>query len=180
MATFISVETLNIILLIVLLIIAVQAVVTRNLLVSVIFSSIFSLVMSILYLILGAPDVAMTEAAVGAGISTILFLATMLLTGYEEKKYSAVAGFIAASVTGALLLYSVFDMPKFGDISAPANQSLASHYIQKTSDKIGIENIVTAVLASYRGFDTLGEVTVIFTAGIGVLLLLGNKKEKDY
>lgn len=180
MATFISIETLNIILLIVLLIIAVQAVVTKNLLVSVIFSSIFSLVMSILYLILGAPDVAMTEAAVGAGISTILFLATMLLTGYEEKKYSAVSGFIAASVTGALLLYSVFDMPKFGDIAAPANSSPASHYITKTWDEIGIENIVTAVLASYRGFDTLGEVTVIFTAGIGVLLLLGNKKEKDY
>ena len=38
-------------------------------------------------------------------------------------------------------------------------------------------NLVTAVLASYRGFDTLGEVTVVLTAGIGVLLLLGRREK---
>ena len=45
------------------------------------------------------------------------------------------------------------------------------HRFTKTT---GIPNVVTSVLASYRGYDTLGEVTVIFTAGIAVLLLLGN------
>jgi multicomponent Na+:H+ antiporter subunit B len=42
-------------------------------------------------------------------------------------------------------------------------------------EEIGVANTVTAVLASYRGYDTLGEVTVIFTAGIGVLLLIGER-----
>ena len=50
---------------------------------------------------------------------------------------------------------------------------MAHHYIEDTDDEIGVPNVVTAVLATYRGYDTLGETTVIFTAGVGVLLLLG-------
>ena len=50
----------------------------------------------------------------------------------------------------------------------------------QTTAEIGIPNIVTAVLASYRGFDTLGETAVIFTAGVGVMaLLLGRRKRQD-
>ena len=50
---------------------------------------------------------------------------------------------------------------------------MAPYYIAHAEAETGVPNVVTAVLASYRGFDTLGEVTVIFTAGIGVLALLG-------
>ena len=55
----------------------------------------------------------------------------------------------------------------------------ANTYIYKSSNAIGVPNIVTSVLASYRGYDTLGETVVIFTAGIGVLLLLRRSCEMD-
>ena len=73
-------------------------------------------------------------------------------------------------------------MPAFGDPDAPAQQHVAPYYIEKSQTDTGVPNMVTAVLASYRGFDTLGEVTVIFTAGVGVLLLIGSnlfKRRRD-
>jgi multicomponent Na+:H+ antiporter subunit B len=78
-------------------------------------------------------------------------------------------------VTGLALIYGTIDMPNFGDPNAPANLHVAPRYIQKTVEETGVPNMVTAVLASYRGYDTLGETTVIFTAGICVIFLLRRK-----
>ena len=64
------------------------------------------------------------------------------------------------------------DMPLVGDPQAPANQHVVPRYLYESGTEIGIPNVVTSVLASYRGYDTLGETVVIFTAGIAVLLLL--------
>ena len=64
-------------------------------------------------------------------------------------------------------------MPNFGSNVSPSQTHVAKQYIERTPDEIHIPNIVTAVLASYRGYDTLGETAVIFTAGVGVLLILG-------
>ncbi len=85
---------------------------------------------------------------------------------------------IIVIVTGAVLIYGTIDMPNFGDPDAPANLHVAPRYIEKSHEETGVENFVTAVLASYRGYDTLGEVTVIFTAGICVILLLRRKREQ--
>ena len=63
-------------------------------------------------------------------------------------------------------------MPYFGAADAPVHQHVAPRYINESMQEVGVPNIVTAVLGSYRAFDTLGEVAVIFTAGIGVLSLL--------
>lgn len=79
---------------------------------------------------------------------------------------------IAVLFIGIILFWAVEDMPAFGDPEAPATRYTGELYIQSVLPDIGIDNIVTAILASYRGFDTLGEVTVIFTAGISVALLL--------
>ena len=76
-------------------------------------------------------------------------------------------------VTGLTLAWGTLDIPRFGDPEAPAQLHVAPRYIEDSAQEIGVPNIVTSVLASYRGFYTLGEVTVIFTAGLGVLLLLG-------
>jgi multicomponent Na+:H+ antiporter subunit B len=76
-------------------------------------------------------------------------------------------------VTGLVLVYGTLDMPFLGDPDAPIHQHVAPRYIEQSYDEVGMPNIVTSVLASYRGFDTLGEVVVIFTAGLGVLTLLG-------
>jgi multicomponent Na+:H+ antiporter subunit B len=70
-------------------------------------------------------------------------------------------------------------MPRYGDPSAPIHQHVMPAYIQATPTEIGVPNVVTAVLASYRGYDTLGEVTVIFTAGVGVLILLVARSRKN-
>ena len=75
-------------------------------------------------------------------------------------------------------------MARFGDPKAPIHQHVAPQYLEESQAATGVPNVVTSVLASYRGYDTLGEVTVIFTAGIGVILLLGSwrggrRKEED-
>lgn len=80
------------------------------------------------------------------------------------------------AVTGLALIYGTVDMPNFGDPNAPANLHVVPRYIEKTVEETGVPNMVTAVLASYRGYDTLGETTVIFTAGICVILLLRRRK----
>ncbi|MEA2048332.1 MAG: DUF4040 domain-containing protein [Campylobacterota bacterium] len=136
---------------------------------------IFSFVSALLFLDLDAVDVAFTEAAVGAGFTTVLMLSALRLTQpYENLKHrhSVLALFIV-SLTGAALFYGVSDFPNMGDANAPVNQHIAPEYIQLTQEKIDIPNVVTAVLASFRGYDTFGETVVIFSAGVAVMLLLG-------
>lgn len=163
-----------------LVITAYAAVLAHNLLTSTIILMIYSLLMAGMYLVLGAPDVAMTEAAVGAGISTFLFLAVILLTDYKEKPSAhPLLPLLVIAVTAVGLIYAVQGLPNFGDASAPASTHLSPYYINESFGDIGIPNVVTSILASYRGFDTLGEVFVVFTAGVAVLMLLGGKQKKS-
>lgn len=147
----------------------------RHLFAAVMLFAIFSLLAAANFVTLDAVDVAFTEAAVGAGISTILMLATLSLTRSREEGSHRVRplAWASAVITGAVLIYGTVDYPNVGDPLAPAHQHVAPRYLQESGQDIGIPNVVTSVLASYRGYDTLGEVTVIFTAGIGVLCLLG-------
>jgi len=142
---------------------------------AVMLTGIFSLVAACLYIEMDAVDVAFTEAAVGAGIATLLFLSTIALTSSQERpgRKTSVPAFFVVMLTGGVLMFGVSDIPKFGDSSAPAHQYLSARYINQSPQEIGVPNMVTSVLASYRGYDTMGEVTVIFTAGIAVLMLLG-------
>ena len=146
----------------------------RDLFVVVMLAGIYSLLSASFFVAMDAVDVAFTEAAVGAGISTILLLKTLTLTGrYESSaRQKPVFALFVVLITGALLIYGTLDMPPFGSVSAPVQQHVAPYYINNTMKEVGIPNIVTAVLASYRALDTFGEVIVIFTAGIGVLGLL--------
>jgi len=149
---------------------------SRHLFAVVMLSGIYSLLSAAFFVSLDAVDVAFTEAAVGAGISTVLMLGGMLLTARREKPAMPRRAPVALAVvfaTGAALIYATIDMPAFGDPNAPANDYVGQAYVEETPNDIAVPNIVTAVLASYRGFDTLGETMVIFTAGIAVILLLG-------
>ena len=74
----------------------------------------------------------------------------------------------AALSTGGLIVYGTFGLPEFNNPAAPIHQHVAPRYINDVMAETGVPNMVTAVLADYRGFDTLGETTVIFIAGIGV------------
>jgi len=155
---------------------AVAIVRLRKLFGVVMLSGVFSLLSALLFVSLDAVDVAFTEAAVGAGISTVLMLGTIALTARTERKpsHSSLLPLFVVSITGAVLVYGTLDMPNFGSADAPVHQHVGPDYIERTSKEIGIPNVVTAILASYRGYDTLGETAVVFTAGIGVILLISN------
>jgi multicomponent Na+:H+ antiporter subunit B len=129
--------------------------------------------------VLDAVDVAMTEAAVGAGISTVLLLGALYLTQSREIQpaRNIVLPLIVAGITAGALFVGTLDLPPFGNADTPP-QALGPDYLARTEADTGVPNVVTAVLASYRGFDTLGETTVIFTAGIGVLILLRRRRRK--
>ncbi|MEL6362174.1 MAG: DUF4040 domain-containing protein [Pseudomonadota bacterium] len=159
-----------------LFLVAYQMLKSRHLFAVVMLSGIYSLLSALFFVSLDAVDVAFTEAAVGAGISTVLMLAGMLLTARREKPLMpgrAPVAILVVFLVGAALMYATLDMPAFGDATAPANAYVGLQYIERTPNEIAVPNIVTAVLASYRGFDTLGETMVIFTAGVAVMLLLG-------
>lgn len=157
-----------------LVITAVAIVRTRNLFVAVMLLGIFSLLIAANFFLLDAADVALTEAAVGAGISTVLFLGALALTSEHERvvaKHKALSVAIVVAAT-LVVLYATFDKPTFGDPNAPVHQHVSPWYLENEPKLIDIPNVVTAVLGSFRGYDTLGEVFVVFTAGIGVLFLL--------
>ncbi len=148
----------------------------RHLFAVVMLTGIFSLLAALLFVALDAVDVAFTEAAVGAGISTVLMLGTLALTERREKtptRISLVPLFVVL-VTGAVLIYGTLDMPHFGSATSPAQTHVAADYLKYTPKDTGVPNVVTAILASYRGYDTFGEVVVVFTAAVGVLMLIGN------
>jgi multicomponent Na+:H+ antiporter subunit B len=85
--------------------------------------------------------------------------------------------FIVVVVTGALLVYATLDMPDWADPNSPASTHVSPRYIEKTVEETATPNMVTAVLADYRGYDTLGETTVIFTAAMVCILLLRRSRK---
>jgi multicomponent Na+:H+ antiporter subunit B len=151
---------------------------TQHLFVAVILTGIFSLLMAANFFLLDAADVALTEAAIGAGISTVLLLGALALTGEHERasRSSRLVPLSVVAVTTLIVIYATFDKPRFGDPQAPVHLHVAPWYLEQTPEVIDIPNVVTAVLASFRGYDTLGEVFVVFTAGIGVLFLFGARR----
>jgi len=154
---------------------AIAVVRVQSLFAVVILSGIYSLTTAGIFIILDAVDVAFTEAAVAAGVSTMLMLGTLALTGHKQAppKHAPVLPLTVVILTGIVLLWGTADMPRFGDPEAPVHRHVAPRYIEDSPTEIGVPNMVTSVLASYRGFDTLGETIVVFTAGVGVIALLG-------
>jgi multicomponent Na+:H+ antiporter subunit B len=172
---------INMALLTMLAVVTIAIVFQRSLLSVVILASIYSFLMASVMIVLDAVDVAMTEASVGAAVSTVLLLAALHLTKTREDKprHSRLLPLLLALAVGVMLVWGTLVLPPFGSPNAPIHQHVAPHYIQNTVAETGVPNIVTAVLADYRGFDTLGETTVVFIAGIGVMLLLGGLRRTD-
>jgi multicomponent Na+:H+ antiporter subunit B len=146
----------------------------RSLIGVVILAGIYSFLMASVMIVLDAVDVALTEASVGAGISTVLLLGALHLTKTREISLpQPKAGPILLSLAvGGALVWGALVLPPFGDPNTAIHVHVAPYYLERAVVETNVPNIVTAILADYRGFDTLGETIVIFTAGIGVLLLL--------
>jgi multicomponent Na+:H+ antiporter subunit B len=152
----------------------------RSLFAAAMLTGIYSFLGASWMFVLDAPDVAFTEAAVGAGIATILMLSTLALTGRRGRSTTRKPWIPLAvvTVTGAALIYGTLDMPHVGNPDAPIHRYPSPSYIERTEEDIHIPNVVTAVLGSYRGYDTFGETTVIFTAAVGVMLLLRDRRSR--
>ena len=146
----------------------------RSLFGVVILASIYSFLMASVLIVLDAVDVAMTEASVGAGVSTVLLLATLHLVKTTEMKQVRphLLPLFVSLGTGAVLVWGTLVLPPFGTPDAAIHKHVAPRYLADSIKETNVPNVVTSVLADYRGYDTLGETTVIFTAGIGVMLLL--------
>lgn len=149
----------------------------RTLYAATMLAALFSLVTACLFVLLDAVDVAFTEAAVGVGISTVLLLGVLSLTRSREAvtpRLRRLPGAFAVLFAGGTLIYASQDLPEFGSPTTPVQtHPLTDVYLRQSQEDIGIPNTVTSVLASYRGLDTLGELIVVFTAGVAVLALLG-------
>jgi len=195
---------------------AVAAVRVRDLLTATALLGAYSLMMALLWCTMNALDVGFTEAAVGAGISTVLMLAAISRIGSKEAgprrtplgrlplltmrlrrqraeereaqhaRSSTGGALLVCFLVGAALIYGTADMPRVGQADSPANSQpeVAQHYLKESGEEVGPANVVTSVLGDYRGYDTMGETTVIFTAALCVLMLLrqavgGRRREGD-
>lgn len=85
--------------------------------------------------------------------------------------------FIALIITAFLLIYGAEEFPKWGDPNQPASLHVSPRYIEKAVEETAVPNLVTAVLADYRSYDTMFETVVVFTAGIVVMMLLRRPKK---
>ena len=162
------------------IVVVLAMVLQRNLFGVVVLSGIYSFLMATALVALDAVDVAMTEAAVGAGISTVLLLGAIYLTRASEAKplRRPLLPLVVALGVGGALIHGTLGLPAFSDPAAPIHTHVAPRYIEQAVTETGVPNVVTAVLASYRGYDTFGETIVVFTAGIGVIALL-RRRRKD-
>ena len=167
---------INILFLAILFVVAIAIARLRSLFAIVMLSGVYSLVSAAWYILVDAVDVGFTEAAVGAGMSTAVLLGAMLLTSRTakpEKPLKRIGPFLVCFAAGVMLIYATIDLPALGDPNSPANAGVGLTYLKINWFDSGVPNVVTTVLASYRGFDTLGETAVVFTAGLAVALLLG-------
>ncbi|MEO8079352.1 MAG: DUF4040 domain-containing protein [Caldimonas sp.] len=153
---------------------------SRDLFSVVVLGGLYSFLMATVLVAMDAVDVAMTEASVGAGISTVLFLGALFLCKSREARplHRPWLPLAVSIAVGGLLVYGTLGLPEFSDPDAPIHRHVAPRYLNESAKEVGVPNVVTAVLASYRGYDTLGETTVVFTAGAGVVALL-RRRRKD-
>lgn len=166
-----------------LVIIAIAIAWLKDLFAAVILLGVYSLIAAAIFVVMDAVDVAFTEAAVGAGISIILILGALSLTEHEQKaqSHNNPLAIIFVIFTGALLMYGTLDLPYYGSTLSAAytHPEVAQRFIYESLAETGMPNVVTSVLGSYRGYDTLGEVAVVFTAAVGVLALIGLRRIND-
>lgn len=153
--------------------------ISKNLIESVIIMSVFSIFISLCYMLMDAPDVAMTETALGACLSGCVLLNLIKICGEDvgtTKKIRIVLALILCTMFILTLTWASLDLPLFGREDSAVLTHVSKYYVDNTSKEIGIPSMVAAILASYRGYDTLGETAVILIAGIAVLVIMSRRK----
>lgn len=161
---------------------ATATVVLRDVLATIVAFAAYSLGLALVWVILRAPDVALTEAAIGAGVTTVLFLLTITRTVRPTENLTKLnrvhwPGVVIAGLFGTMLLWTVPDIPAIGADAVAWNYGeVSQYYLENAYEETHVKNVVTAVLAAYRGFDTFGEAVVVFAAGVAVLAILKEER----
>jgi multicomponent Na+:H+ antiporter subunit B len=149
----------------------------RDLLAAVVLLSVYSGIVAVSFAVLGAVDVAYTEAVVGSSISTILLMLLLArVDPYELARGSRVQtgiALLAAAGVGVVLVYGMLALPRFGDLDSPPSTHVSPYYTENSLRDSKTPNTVTAVLTDYRGFDTLIETVVVLTAALACMLVVG-------
>lgn len=164
---------------------AVGVVMVRGLFGLTVLLSVYSGLFMVVLMLLGAVDVAFTEAVVGAGISTGFLVALLRYMRVEPeltagpavevaatRRSRRILATISALLLGGVMVYAIHALPAFGDLDAPHQQHVAQQYIERTLEDTHTPNVVTAVLADYRSFDTLIETSVVLTGALACVLIL--------
>ena len=97
--------------------------------------------------------------------------------------FRVVSSVVLTCILIAVLLMGVTELPPFGAVDAPAHNEVMTLYNEKSLEDIGSFNVVTAIILDYRGFDTLIEATVLFTAAILIIVSLritGAKEDEEF
>lgn len=170
---------------------AVFVMTVRDLLVAVVVFSVFSFLAAFVYALMNALDVAFIEAVIGV-FTTAFFVSILYRTTRRASRWRVprevpaegkegrtgmgnhmrAAAALALVLVGALFVYASAELPLTGDPASPPATHVSPRYIEEAYHETGTPNLVTAVLADYRGYDTLGETVVIFTAGMAAILIL--------
>ena len=122
------------------MLIAIAAIRMLDLFGVVILFGVYSLLTAVLFMNLDAVDVAFTEAAVGAGVTTVLLLTGLRLTRRWEQppRHNPLLSLIVVGITGAALVYASLDAPLLGDPNAPVHQHVSPRYIQEGPKEVGM------------------------------------------
>jgi len=166
----------DIMIFVILIVTAVLALRVRDLLTAVGLLATYSLFAAMLFTGTLALDVALVEAALGAGLTGVLFIAAIMITtrkstAREHPRQRVFVLVLVGSFLG-LMLYASTGLPDRGDPTAPARTGVAATYLERSYEDTLTPNVVTAILADYRSMDTLGETLVIVTAALAAALVM--------
>jgi len=160
---------------------ALYAIHAKDLLSAVIACGIVGYGLVICFLLLKAPDLAIVQIVVET-ITLIIMVAVVLDSSREELFIKPDAQGYVSAVTAILLIVVLFYFFKISinslDVFGESTLRMAAPYIEGATEKTGSANLVTGVVFDFRGYDTMGEATVLVTAVIGVLTILRIKGKK--
>lgn len=171
---------------------ALFAATVRDLVGAIVTFAGLTLGVAVIWVLLAAPDVALIEAAVGAGVTSVLFMIALVKTSGSRSEDDNATGIFrsvnlpALLVVGGLAIplgYAFLSLEPVGSATAPAvsttfadgSQTPYGYYIEETLPESGFPNAVVAVLVVYRGLDTFGELIVAFSAAVAVLIVLNRE-----
>lgn len=164
------------------LVTAVAVIRVRDLFALVALLAVYSGLVGVLFSAMGAPDVAFTEGVVGMSVSTVFFMALIWWVNPRELSRYPVArrrlAMIPALLVFGVLLYGVNALPAFGDPEAPAMLYLSPEYVAGAVPQMHTPNVVAAVLADFRSFDTMIETGVVLTAALACLLIMRRRDDQ--